>query len=196
MTASASFFWASSYEARRSCRLAFRLCTVSSAACRFASLTLTRVSAVSRSALVNNPRPLNCWARSKAARASSRLAICWRTEAICSSGGGCLSCPRSIPSCASTCRNALSARSSANCSSLGSRRTRTSPAFTSVPSCTRTSRTTPATSLLIFAWSGEISVPESSTSRCTDMRWTCVVWVATVWPRPPRPPRPVPPPAA
>ena len=52
--------------------------------------------------LVSRPRPFSCCARSNAARASSRFAIVWRTDAICSSGGGCLSCVRSMPSCAST----------------------------------------------------------------------------------------------
>ena len=55
-------------------------------------------------------------ARARSAlRASSRLAVAWRTEAIWSSAGGCLSWPRSMPSCASTCRSALSARSRASC---------------------------------------------------------------------------------
>src|SRR5207249_9215765 len=47
--------------------------------------------------------------------------------------------------------------------------------------CTGTSRTIPATSLLTLAWSGDMSVPERSTWRSTEMRCGRVTSTAIAW---------------
>ena len=130
---------------------------------------------VSRSAWVSRPRPLNCCACSNALRASSRFAVAWRIDAIWSSAGGCLSC--SVIDAELRLDLAQSAfgaverqlqlarvepRDDVAGSDLGAR---AAPGRRS---------TMPATSLLIRACSGEVSVPDRSTSRCTDIRWTGV----------------------
>ena len=117
---------------------------------------------------------MSCCARSNAARASSRFAIAWRTDAICSSGGGCLSCDavdaelrldlaqRALGALERELQLArLEADEHVAGLHLGAELHRhlADDAGDLAADC---------------AWSGESSVPERSTWRWTDMRCTVV----------------------